>query len=204
VCDVDWALVREWVGTVAEVATAVIALVALLTWRRNLLGATKFRVAHEVLEEARLLRYFFYDARNPLIDPSEFPPGYHNVVPNERTSVQQAAGYARVYNRRYKMVRRQILVVARLRARAGALFGDDLPKRMEELARKAGSLRTFMQEYVAQIRAGENIAAQWSNQDWNARVRESVKVDPDNHTDPFSLEFEQKFQAVEDLLQGYR
>lgn len=129
---------------------------------------------------------------------------YHNVVPNERTNMQEAAGYARVYNRRYNMVRRQILVLARLRARAGALFGDELSKRMEELVRKAGSLRAFMQEYVAQIRAGENVAAQWPNQDWNARARDSVTVDPDNHTDPFSLEFEQKFQAVEDLLQGYR
>jgi hypothetical protein len=203
-CEIDWALVREWVGTVAEVATAMIALVALLTWRRNLRGATKFRVAHKVLEEARLLRYFFYDARNPFIDPGEFPPGYHNVVPNERTSAQEADGYAYVYTRRYKMVRRQILIVARLRARAGALFGDDLPKRMEELARRAGALRTLMQEYVAQIRAGENIAAQWPNQDWNARVRESVTVDPDNHTDRFSREFEEKFEAVEDVLKKYR
>ncbi len=40
-CDIAWVLLREWVGTLAEVATAIIAAIALLTWRRNLQGANK-------------------------------------------------------------------------------------------------------------------------------------------------------------------
>jgi hypothetical protein len=203
-CDIDWPRAREWLGTFAGLATAVAAVSALVTWRSHLRGVTKYRVAHKVLEEARLLRYFFYDARNPWIDPSELPPGYHNVVPNERTSAQEAEGYAYVYSHRYKTEHRQILVVARLRARAGTLFGEDLPKRMEELARTARSLTNFMREYVAQVRAGEAIAAQWPNQNWNQRVRESVTVDPDHHTDRFSLEFEQRFAAIESLLKKYK
>src|ERR1700689_2929040 len=130
-CDVDWALVREWVGTVAEVATAIIAGIALVAWRSHLRGTTKYTVAHRIIEEAHLLRYFFYDARNPLVSSGEFPDKYH-LAGGKRTSAQETEGWAHVYQERYKMVRRQVLVLARLRARAMTVMGAEVAKAIED------------------------------------------------------------------------
>jgi hypothetical protein len=203
-CEIDWAAISGWISAVGELATAVIALIALLTWRRNLRGTAKFRVAHKVLEEARLLRYFFYDARSPWVDRGEFPPGTGDIPNNQRHDALNARVFAHAYNRRYKMVRRQILVVARLRARAGAVFGDELANKMEELVRVAGRLHTYFQEYVVMIREGREVLATRVDQDWQATVRAAVKVDPEHRTDPYSLEFEQKLKAIDDLLAKFK
>lgn len=204
-CEVDWALVREWVGTLAEVATAALAAIALFTWRAHLRGATKYKVAHQVLEEARLLRYFFYDARNPWVDAAEFPPDYHAALATfgERTAVQEAKGWAYVYNARYRMVRRQILVLARLRARAGAVLGEDMATAIEQLVRKAGELHGLMRARVEQYRAGDDVVNQRPNREWNARVREGVEVPPE-HDDRFSREFEERLKGLDDRLERYK
>lgn len=202
-CHVDWALVREWLGPLAELATAAIALWALLTWRSHLRGANKFRVAHKVLEEAHLLRYFFYDARNPIIDRVEFPAAYYVV--GQRTRDQEADGHAFVFNRRYKMVRHQILVLARLRARVAAALGDDTEHLIEALVRKAGELHGLMSHRVGQIRAGDVAVAARQNQEWELRVRYGSQLeDPTRHDDPYSQEFDSGLKALEDRLAKYR
>jgi len=202
-CEIDWAELRAWVGPFAELSTAVIALVALLVWRSHLRGANRFRVAHKVLEEAHLLRYFFYDARNPIIDPSEFPAAYYVV--GERTRNQEADGYAYLFTRRYKMVRRQILVLARLRARAAAALGDDTEHLIEALVRKAGELHGLMSHRVGQIRAGDEVVATRPNQVWELRVRQGSQLeDPARHDDPLSVEFDSGLKALEERLAKYR
>jgi hypothetical protein len=202
-CEIDWAEVRAWVGTLAELSTALIALLALLIWRSHLRGANRFRVAHKVLEEAHLLRYFFYDARNPIIDRGEFPAAY--FVVGERTRNQEADGHAFVFNRRYKMVRRQVLVLARLRARAAAALGDDTEQLIEALVRKAGELHGLMSHRVGQIRAGDEVVAARPNQDWELRVRYGSQLeDPATHDDPFSQEFDSRLKALEERLARYR
>lgn len=64
-----------------------------------------------------MLRYFFYDARNPWVSSREFPDKHH-LAGGKRTTAQEAKGWAHVYQERYNLVRRQALVLARLRARA--------------------------------------------------------------------------------------
>jgi hypothetical protein len=72
---------------------------------------------------------------------------------------------------------RKILVLARLRARVGAVFGDDVAKAAELLVRKTGELRGFMHRRVAQIRAGDEAVSQWLDQDLQVRVRASAQTE---------------------------
>ena len=156
-----------------------------------------------MLEEARLLRYFFYDARNSWYDAGEFPPAYHQMTSEQRTNDDEARAWAYVYEGRYKLVRRQIWVLARLRARSGAVLGDESAAAIETLARKARELGNFMNERVAQYRAGEHIVAQWPDQGWVRRVRDSVEVNPDDHSDRYSREFDEAFEALQGKLRPH-
>jgi hypothetical protein len=53
----DWTVVRNFDRRLAEVATALIALLPLLTRRHHLPGAAKFRVPHKLFEKPRLLLF---------------------------------------------------------------------------------------------------------------------------------------------------
>lgn len=192
----------EWVSAAAAVATAVIALKALLAWRDQVRGSSKHAAAAEILEAARLTRYHFYDARNAFYVTSEFPASY-NQVSGERSRQEEVDGWAHVYAARWNLLGPQILRLATLRAKAGAVLSEDCADALEAMARKARELHNLFQERIGQIRAGPAIVAQWPDQDWVQRVTNSVQVIRGDHTDPYSLEFEATFAALKRLVDPF-
>jgi hypothetical protein len=200
---VEWGNVAEWAAAFGAFATALIAWLALRSWRDQLRGTSKHAAAAEIAEAARLTKYLFYDARNPFYDSGEFPPSYHLRL-EPRTDAEEAKAWAYVYRRRYRRLNKQILRLAILRAKAGALLSEESAAGLEDLARKARELRGFFQNKINQIRAGQQAVNQWRNQRWVKRVNEAVKLEPPNdHSDPYSLEFEAKFDALMDLVRPF-
>lgn len=198
-CEIDWAEVRGWIEAGATAATALIAWAAYRAWLPQLRGSSKHAAAAAILEAARLMRYHFYDARSPWISAGEFPPAYRATVAH--SSEEEAGGYAHVYEGRWKHLGPQIQQLATLRAKAGALLGDDVADALEGVARKARELHNFMTDSVAQYRAGPEIVREW-DQEWVELVKKSVKADP-SRDDKYSKEFEEKFAALENLLRPH-
>jgi hypothetical protein len=83
------------------------------------------------------------------------------------------------------------------------LLGEETAAALGELARKARELHTFFQDRVEQIRVGEHIASQWTDQNWVKRVNASFKVNLDDHSDAYSLEFEEKFDSLMQLVKPF-
>ena len=198
---VDWSVVPAWVEAVGSVVTAGVALAAYRAWRPQLRGASKHTAAAKILEAARLARYHFYDARNTVITAGEFPAEYW--ASKARSNAQEADGFAKVYQGRWKHLWPQIEQLAILRAKAGALFGEEVASALDELARKARELQGFMENHLSELRAGPEIVSQWADQEWVRRVRNSVSVDPQDHTDDYSKEFEEKFEKLEKLVKPH-
>jgi hypothetical protein len=198
--NVEWGNVAEWVTGLAALATAAIAWMALRSWREQASGTSKHKAAAKIAEAARLMKYHFYDARNPSYDSVEFPPEF-NQPQSARSPSEKAAGWAYAYDSRYRRLNRQILRLATLRAKAGALLSEECAARLESLARKARQLRQYFGNSVAQIRAGETVK-QW-DQKWVERVRQSITANPMDHSDPYSLEFEATYDAFMDCLKPF-
>jgi hypothetical protein len=193
----NWA---EWVAAAGSIVTAVIAGMALYSWRDQMRGTSRHAAAAEIAEAAQLIRYHFYGARNAFIDISEFPRGYSSQT-NPSNSAK-ADAYAHVFNNRYSLLGEQIVRLATLRAKAGALLSEESAAALEELARKGRELHNFYQERVEQLRVGPGTVSQWPDQNWVKRVKESVEVYPE-HTDAYSLEFEAKFDALRKLIEPF-
>jgi hypothetical protein len=199
---IEWGSVAEWATTVAAFIAAGIAWVALKSWQDQMRGTSRHTAAAEALEAARLLKYHFYDARNMWWDASEFPPDYKtSSMPVSKTEEEKAWRY--VFNNRWKTLRRPILRVANLRAKAAALLSEDSADALEVLARKASELRGFFNHRLEQIKVGKNIVNTWPDQDWVRKVNESFEVNPPDRTDAYSREFESKFRAVLERVTPY-
>ena len=199
-CDVDWGFAADWVAALAAVGTLVVAAWAALSWREQLRGGSKHTVAQEVATAARALRYAFYGVRSPLIEGWEFPESYWSRAPGVTSSnSEEAEAYRHVYHRRMKELWPSIKAVADLRARSGAVLGEDVAKEIEVLAKKARELDFFFQQDVDQRRAGPEGVRRWTDQAFVERVKQSVVVhDPPD--DRFSREFEALLKALLDRV----
>jgi hypothetical protein len=193
--------IAEWVAALGSIATAVIAGMALNAWRDQIRGTSRHQAAAEIAEAALLMKYHFYDARGAFYGSWEFPPAYHSN--SNRTRADEANGWAFVYQKRWDHLSPEILRLATLRAKAGAVLSAECAVALGELAKKARELNNFFAERVEQIRVGPNIVSQWTDQDWVKKVEDSVEAAPDNPTDSYTLEFEEKFQALKDLIEPF-
>lgn len=200
--DVNWADAMTAIGTAV---TAIVAIYAAATWQRNMREATRHETAANVLEQARLFRYLFYDARNPLYLEGEFPADYHSVPSEQRNDALKARAWAHVYENRWKLLEPQMLKLATVRARAGAVLGDDVAEAIEQLAKKGRQLQGYFQNRVEQIREGDELVALYPDQNWVKRVKRSVRanVEPATRDDDYSKEFEEKFAALEQLVRPF-
>ena len=196
----SWTEVATAIGTLT---LAVAAVYAAITWRRPMIEATKHETAAYVLEQARLFRYLFYDARSSQYTTGEFPPEYYTVS-GQRTPTQEADGWAYLFANRWKLMSPQLLELIRSRARAGALLSDEVADAITDLARKGRELHGFMLHRVEQIRSGDQAVAQ-SDQAWVRKVKESVEADPDpaHRDDAYSREFEEKFNKLERIVRPF-
>lgn len=174
-----------------------VAIVALTTWQRQLKGTAVHKVAATLATEVKALSYAFFESRSPLYEGWEFPAEYHALPPGAaRTDAQEADAWAHVYLNRWKALWPRVLRIAKLRAKIGAILGDDVADKAEQLARIARQLKFWMEHDVSQKRAGPEIVAHW-DQNFVQAVRRSVTLADGTRNDAYSQEF---IQARESLL----
>jgi hypothetical protein len=138
-----------------------------------------------------------------LIEGWEFPESYWEGAPSKRRSnAEEADAYRHVYHRRMQELWPSIKAAADLRAKAGAVLGEETAKDLEDLAKKARELDFFFQQDVDQRRAGPEGVKQWSDQDFVARVKKSV-VAQEPAEDGFSKEFEEILERTLGRLRPY-
>jgi hypothetical protein len=168
-CSIDWSAIANWISALATAVTAVFAWMAITSWRAQLRGASKHAASQEIAVAAGMLKYAFYDARSPMILVWEFPKWPH------------------------------IFALAKLRPLAGAVLGDPVASAVESLARKARELHFVQEQAVKQKRDGAAIVAQYGDQNFVKRVRDSLEA-VKGSDDPFSLEFEAEMAKLQTLL----
>jgi hypothetical protein len=181
----------DWTDNVSAVVSAIglfAALYGLGLWREQLRGTSKHATALEAATEARTLAILFFESRAPMYMAWEFPERYHNTPRDERTDEVEAEAWAHAHETRWKIVYEQILKVAQLRGKVGAVLGDKAAEEMEKLARKAKMLSWWMSEDVKIKRAGRATVAGWNSQDHVRQVPLHVSV-TDTQDDAFSTEF---------------
>jgi hypothetical protein len=199
-CTIDWALWPDWITAISSLLTLVVAAIALGAWRVEARGSA----AHDVIEAAWELRYAFYGARSVLIEGWEFPDGYwERKRAGSLTNSYEADALWHVYRQRLEAVWPSLNKVVGLRAKCGAVFGDEAADSCHKLAIAARHLRLHMEEAVAVVRAGD-AAKDWSDQAFVKEVRENLLVAPGSRDDKLSREFEAAFDALPKTLKRPR
>jgi hypothetical protein len=199
----EWGNLAEWAEGLGSIATAFIAWFAFRSWRDPLRGSNKHAAAAEIEEAVRLARHRFFEARERNIDMSEYPPAFHSQR-EHRSNEQLAEALRHVYAHRYRPLKRQITRLGTLRAKAEVLLNEATASQLRALIQEAEKLEGFFANKVWFIVEGEENVRTWhKKKPWVDQVYDAVAASPD-HSDPYSLEFEAKFQALIDVLQRFK
>ena len=180
-----------------------VAIVALETWRRQLQGTTKHQVALEIATEVKALTYLFFEARSPWFEGWEFPDDYNLKPSRERTADDEVKAWEHVYNNRWKHLHPQILKVAQLRAKVGAVLGDNAADAAEKVARAAKKLEFWWGRDLEQKSAGADAVAARRDQNIVDEVRQSIVLADGTKNDKYSREFSSAADSLLALAQPH-
>jgi hypothetical protein len=143
-----WAVITTLIQTISAVAVAVIAGLALGTWRKQLKGQTRFDAATRLSITSHRLAQTFHGARNRFIHWNELPTDYNNNRPNEGSVDDDKRAYRAACNARWRPVGECYATIEGLLPEVRALLPDEVADTTERLLGCARQRYFWMGEYA--------------------------------------------------------
>jgi hypothetical protein len=137
----------------AATVTAIVAVVGLQNWRRELKGRTEFETAFRFIKSAYKLRDELHICRSPLIRMHEFPEGYFGSD-TQNTAEENAQAWAYVYKNRWEPVWSAVQDFDAHTLESEALWGSDVKKRAEKLRACVAELNTSIDAIINDKQSG--------------------------------------------------
>jgi len=194
------AIIKDVFTALATITAAVIAILGLQTWKKQLKGKTEYDLASRLLRAIYKVRNSFIEARNPSPDYDEIIQAakeakiedYPNLTSESFVRREQAR-----YNIRLKKVRDAFVELDSISLEAEALWGQVVIENLRDLNQCAAKLNLNIQHYL------RSLSESSTEYDRNAeREIETIIFDwPDNPNDnPFTNEINEAIKRVEIFL----
>jgi hypothetical protein len=145
-------IIRDSVVTVGAASTAIAAWRGLTTWRTQMVGKERHRVAVELLRAAIRWRIAMRNARNPMMFAQEMEPLPEEEEQLLRDRGDACRGSARGYTRRWNKVQEHRAELEAAVVEGEMYLGEWVPKWFSDLLDLEIELRFAIQE---QLRAQE-------------------------------------------------
>ncbi len=164
-------VVKDMLIAGAATTTAVVAIVGLSNWNRELRGRVTFDTARSLAKSTYQLRDEIKECRSPFLAAAEFPDGYEGSL--GRTSArEEALALAHVYGERWKFVWAALKEFDTNTLEAEVLWGERIRTKTDALRTCVRDLRTGIDALIQNAAvAGENFI---SDRNFEKEMRELV------------------------------
>lgn len=137
---------KDVVTAAAAATVAVVAIVGLRTWRRQLKGKTEYELSRRLLRATYALREEFNRVRNPLMLGAEIATAFEEaeVDPKSEERLPEV-----VYDYRWRFLQRALNDLNLESLEAEVLWGPEADKPLQPLRECAGDLWAALGEYVS-------------------------------------------------------
>lgn len=175
-------IVRDWAFPVAAVLTAVTAMRALGTWRREIRGKAEYELARNFLRAVYHVRQGVDTVRNHVRLVSEFPES-HDFADDDPEAQYQANLH--IYESRIDVLYAALVELETQRLEAHVLWGPKIDELVQPLRDAATSVQPSIEQHLVRIKSGETArsAPEWRKiradlyGEWDRSDRISKKVD---------------------------
>lgn len=185
---------KDIVLAIAGIVTAVVAVLGLKTWSRQLRGTADFEVARKLAKATYKLRDEIQIYRSPLIRSNEFPDGQRGDNSMDRTETG-ANAYGHVFSARWEPVYAALQEFDTQTLEAEALWGTSVRTKTDELRKLLRVLWAATEAYIDNERSGGEHFK--TDRAFGVRIRSEVFASPQAQDNDLSKKFQAVVQAIE-------
>jgi len=139
-------MVKDLLLGAAAVTTAIVAVLGLKSWYRELRGRTDFEVARQLIRATCKVRDQLHYARLSFVDEREFPDDYPGV--GNATARKEAEAWNYIYTNRWKPVREALREFESAALEAEVLWGQGIRRATDRFRRCAQEVEVAMETVV--------------------------------------------------------
>jgi hypothetical protein len=183
----------------AATVTAIVALVGLQNWRRELKGRAEFETAFRFIKSAYKLRDELHICRSPLIRMHEFPEDYVGSG-TQNTAKEKVQAWVYVYKNRWEPVWSAIQDFDAHTLESEALWGSDMKERAEKLRACVGEVDTSIDAIIKDIQSGgENFK---SDPEFGQKMRSNVEATRKDDN-ALTKQISDAIESIEDVVRPH-
>ena len=185
---------------IAGLTTAIVAVLGLKSWSRELRGKTSFEVARNMAKATYKLRDEVSLFRAPMVRASEFPDDYHTAGLKKAGDVV-ASGYGHVFANRWQPVYAALQEFDTQTLEAEALWGEAVRSKADVLRKLLVKLSAAIEAFIDNFASeGENFK---SDKEFGRKIRSEVFAAPSDLKNPLTVEIVAAVKALEDELRPH-
>ncbi|MGO9019412.1 MAG: hypothetical protein ACLQVJ_13795 [Syntrophobacteraceae bacterium] len=183
---------------IAAATTAIVAVVGLKNWSRELKGKAEFEVARGLVRATYKLRNEIAIFRSPLVRWQEFPETYHGFA--EKPPDEHAKAWAHVYQKRWDPVMKCLQDFETSSLEAEALWGMQVRSQTNELRQCVVQLRSSIEAVVDDKSSeGEDFR---SDPNFGKQMR-AIVSGSGSGMDEFSQKIEKAIAGIEEVVRPH-
>jgi hypothetical protein len=198
------ALIKDIITGLSAATAAVIAILGLQAWKKQLKGKTEYELAQRLLRTVYKIREAFSWVRNPYQSPDEiFQAMKEAGIEGDplRDPIIRARGEGAVYRRRWKEAQNAIMDLETLALEAEAVWGSDAKDSLKPLRQCSAvlwfNIKAHLQNLEVPTRSNNNADAQ-------RQINDIIYYPPDNpENNHFSKEITEAVKIIEDFLKPH-
>lgn len=192
-------MVKDALVAVAAATTAIVAVMGLSSWNRELRGKAAFDVARSLARATYKLRDELRDCRSPFISGGEYPEGYGGHM-GSTSSREEADALSYVYRNRWKHVAEALEPFDTHTLEAEAMWGANIRSKTDQFRQCLRELRAAIDAVVEDTaQGGENFKA---DRDFAKDMRSKVST-YSGKDNPLTQRIESSISEIEGELRPY-
>jgi len=170
------------------IAALIVAWMGLSTWKRQIKGTDKYRVASDLLLEIYRLREGIKAVRSSFV---EYSPVHKE---GESKEMADFNGYVETMDRRWKSVSEPIAEVSLLKLKSEVYLDKNIKGHIDELMKKVRELQVTLEMYLDHRRPGSDL-------EFDREGRKILWAKPTD--DKFNDDVEKIIAQIENSVRGY-
>ena len=184
-------IIKDVIIAVAAIATAIVAVYGINSWRRETEGKARFDAARSLMLTAYRARDDIRNCRSPLIVAGEFPP---DLDAFGGSAEERYKAYAHVYSNRWKPVKEAMERFDAAVLDAEVVLGRKVKEPSERLIAAVRNLFVAVDMYLSDIRSG------YKELDRDTRKRFRQIISGSGEHDAFGAEISAAVDQLEQVI----
>lgn len=185
---------------IAAATTAIVAVIGLKNWSRELKGKAEFDVARNLIRATYKLRDELKNCRSSFINAYEFPDGYQGTV-GKPSHQEEAQAWAHVYKNRWGPICSAIQEFDSHTLEAEALWGKEIRTRTDHLRQCVKELNVAIDAVISdKAGGGEDFR---TDREFAKKMRSTVSASPNDEQNDLSKKTATAIGAIEEQIRPH-